>query len=150
MRRIGLSPSTCGNFEDDGCVRITKASMRKSPRVDGSRGDRERSPMLNFSQFDVMTFDCYGTMIDWEAGITAAATAIAAGHDILSSPERILALYGELEPAIPEDHGARPTARLARRELVREDGVVRREDISREDQPVRVGHRDGLGERIHG
>ena len=79
MRRIGLSPSTCGDFEDDGCVRITKASMRKSPRVDGSRGDRERSPMLNFSQFDVMTFDCYGTMIDWEAGITAAATAIAAG-----------------------------------------------------------------------
>ena len=73
--------------------------------------------MLNFSQFDVMTFDCYGTMIDWEAGITAAATAIAAGHDILSSPERILALYGELEPAI--EHGAYKSYRTVLERVMR-------------------------------
>jgi len=28
-------------------------------------------PALDFSRFDVLTFDCYGTLIDWEAGILA-------------------------------------------------------------------------------
>jgi 2-haloacid dehalogenase len=59
--------------------------------------------MIDLSRFDAITLDCYGTMIDWEAGIVAAAREIAEHHDILSAPERILALYGELEPAI--EHG---------------------------------------------
>ena len=25
--------------------------------------------MLDFSRFEVLTFDCYGTLINWEAGI---------------------------------------------------------------------------------
>jgi FMN phosphatase YigB (HAD superfamily) len=28
--------------------------------------------------YDVVTFDCYGTLIDWETGITRAFTAAAA------------------------------------------------------------------------
>ena len=37
---------------------------------------------IDFSRFDVLTFDCYGTLIDWEAGILAALRGIprAAGH----------------------------------------------------------------------
>ena len=27
---------------------------------------------IDFSAFDALTFDCYGTLIDWEAGILAA------------------------------------------------------------------------------
>jgi 2-haloacid dehalogenase len=30
---------------------------------------------FDFDRFDVLTFDCYGTLIDWETGITAALRA---------------------------------------------------------------------------
>jgi FMN phosphatase YigB (HAD superfamily) len=26
--------------------------------------------MLDFSRFSILTFDCYGTLIDWETGIS--------------------------------------------------------------------------------
>jgi 2-haloacid dehalogenase len=43
---------------------------------------------------DVLTFDCYGTLIDWEAGILAALRPYAP-----SMPdEEILAKYAEFEP----------------------------------------------------
>ena len=29
-------------------------------------------PEIDFDRFDVLTFDCYGTLIDWEAGLLAA------------------------------------------------------------------------------
>ena len=35
---------------------------------------------LDFDRFDVLTFDCYGTLIDWEAGILAALRAPLATH----------------------------------------------------------------------
>ena len=28
--------------------------------------------MLDFERFSHLTFDCYGTLIDWESGILAA------------------------------------------------------------------------------
>ena len=50
--------------------------------------------------YDVVTFDCYGTLIDWEQGIREAfATAAAA----LSAPvdvERALARHAEIEPVV--------------------------------------------------
>jgi 2-haloalkanoic acid dehalogenase type II len=50
--------------------------------------------------WDVITFDCYGTLIDWERGIRDAFhTALAVdGLDI--EPGRILAVYHEVEPAV--------------------------------------------------
>ena len=30
------------------------------------------NPILSFDQFKVLTFDCYGTLIDWESGILSA------------------------------------------------------------------------------
>ncbi|MGH2767213.1 MAG: haloacid dehalogenase type II [Actinomycetota bacterium] len=36
-------------------------------------------PPLDFDLFDVLTFDCYGTLIDWEAGIVAALRAARPG-----------------------------------------------------------------------
>jgi 2-haloacid dehalogenase len=53
--------------------------------------------MLNFDQFEVLTFDCYGTLIDWEAGIWEALGAVLAGHHVTVTPEKALELYGELE-----------------------------------------------------
>jgi len=53
--------------------------------------------MLNFDGFEVLTFDCYGTLIDWETGIWGALGGILAGHHVNVTPEQALELYGELE-----------------------------------------------------
>jgi 2-haloacid dehalogenase len=53
--------------------------------------------MLDFSQFRVITFDCYGTLIDWESGILGALHPILARHSIQVDDSEILRLYGEFE-----------------------------------------------------
>ena len=35
---------------------------------------------LDPDRFDLLTFDCYGTLVDWEAGITRAVRQAAAAH----------------------------------------------------------------------
>jgi 2-haloacid dehalogenase len=49
--------------------------------------------MLDFSRFKVLTFDCYGTLIDWEAGILAALRPIFATHRIPVNEDELLARY---------------------------------------------------------
>jgi 2-haloacid dehalogenase len=56
-----------------------------------------RMPLLNFDAFEVLTFDCYGTLIDWETGISEALQPILANHHIDMATDRLLELYGELE-----------------------------------------------------
>ena len=53
--------------------------------------------MLNFDQFEVLTFDCYGTLIDWETGITDALRPVLAEHGVDVAAEAVLELYAELE-----------------------------------------------------
>jgi 2-haloacid dehalogenase len=53
--------------------------------------------MLDFSRFQVLTFDCYGTLIDWESGIFSALRPILAAHKKALSDSALLELYGELE-----------------------------------------------------
>lgn len=53
--------------------------------------------MLDFSQFECLTFDCYGTLIDWESGILAALKPILAAHNRELSDEKLLELYGTIE-----------------------------------------------------
>ena len=55
--------------------------------------------MLNFDQFEVLTFDCYGTLIDWESGIWAALQPVLEAHGNPIAMEQALELYGELESA---------------------------------------------------
>lgn len=46
--------------------------------------------------FDVITFDCYGTLVDWERGIVDAFR----GTGSTAPAERILAAYAEIEPRV--------------------------------------------------
>ena len=55
--------------------------------------------MLDLTRFKVLTFDCYGTMIDWESGIFSALRPILAAHGKMLSDSALLALYAELELA---------------------------------------------------
>src|SRR5438105_1640666 len=57
------------------------------------------SAPLRFDRFKVITFDCYGTLIDWESGILAAVGAALAQHSREMNPQEVLSIYSELEPA---------------------------------------------------
>ncbi len=53
--------------------------------------------MLDLRRFRVLTFDCYGTLIDWESGILAALRPLMAAHGKSLADDKLLELYGELE-----------------------------------------------------
>jgi 2-haloacid dehalogenase len=55
------------------------------------------SEMLDFSRFEILTFDCYGTLINWEEGILRCMHRILAAHRKDSDDATILQLYGEFE-----------------------------------------------------
>lgn len=56
--------------------------------------------MLNFDDFAVLTFDCYGTLIDWESGICEALDPVLTAHNAALPPDEMLELYGVLEADI--------------------------------------------------
>ncbi len=55
---------------------------------------------IDFSRFDALTFDCYGTLIDWERGILNAFQLVLSRHDIALTDDEVLALYAKHEEAI--------------------------------------------------
>jgi 2-haloacid dehalogenase len=55
--------------------------------------------MIDFGRFTHLTFDCYGTLIDWETGILDALRAVFLRHRAPADADRLLDLYAELEAA---------------------------------------------------
>ena len=54
---------------------------------------------IDFSDIDALTFDCYGTLIDWEAGLSGAFAPVLAAHGIDHDAEDVLARYAHHEAA---------------------------------------------------
>ena len=52
---------------------------------------------MDFSRFTAISFDCYGTLINWEAGLLPVLRAILAAHGCTLADPAILGLYGEFE-----------------------------------------------------
>ncbi len=61
---------------------------------------RGLDPGFDLGRFEALTFDCYGTLIDWEAGIVAAAGEILAAHDLVLAEEALLERYAVAEAAV--------------------------------------------------
>ena len=76
--------------------------------------------MLDFQHFQFITFDCYGTLIDWESGMLPVLRAILSNHGKAADDATLLMLYGEFEAAA--EHGAFRTYREVLREVVRRFG----------------------------
>jgi 2-haloacid dehalogenase len=55
---------------------------------------------INFDDFDVLTFDTYGTLIDWEGGLLAALRAPLAAHGVQASDDSVLEAFGRHEAEI--------------------------------------------------
>jgi 2-haloacid dehalogenase len=58
---------------------------------------------MNLRDYSVLTFDCYGTLIDWEAGLRAAFANVFAAHRITIDDEQLLRHFAENESAL--EHG---------------------------------------------
>ena len=95
--------------------------------------------MLNFEQYQVLTFDCYGTLIDWESGMLSALKPILENHEIQLEDEKILELFAEFESAEEKDY-------KSYREVLR--GVVRRFGDRFHFQPS-LDEQDALPSSIH-
>jgi len=52
---------------------------------------------MSFDSIRLITFDCYGTLIDWESGMLAALRPLFSRDGHTASDLRILELYGEIE-----------------------------------------------------
>ena len=53
---------------------------------------------LDYGAFDALTFDCYGTLIDWEAGILGAVRSVGGLSDV--DDETLLDEYSNAEAAL--------------------------------------------------
>src|ERR1035438_8537361 len=54
--------------------------------------------MLDFSRFEYLSFDCYGTLIDWESGILGYLRPLLRSKGCNVSDAQILTLFSESEP----------------------------------------------------
>jgi 2-haloacid dehalogenase len=59
--------------------------------------------MIDTNKFKVLTFDCYGTLIDWEGGILAALKPVLLNHQIDLDDNKILELYAKIESKIEKN-----------------------------------------------
>ena len=83
---------------------------------------------IRFADFDALTFDCYGTLVDWEQGILAGVRPVLQTHGIELTDDEVLEAYARQEAELESgeylryrdvvagalrgicaDHGAEPT-----------------------------------------
>lgn len=56
--------------------------------------------LIDFTNYDALTFDCYGTLIDWETGILNAFKPVLAAHAIERDDETLLEAYARHEAGL--------------------------------------------------
>jgi len=76
--------------------------------------------MLDFTRYEILTFDCYGTLINWEAGILAALHRILSAHRKEMDDATLLKLYGDFEQR--SEQGAFRPYREVLKSVVRQFG----------------------------
>ncbi|MFN8394581.1 MAG: hypothetical protein U0176_07920 [Bacteroidia bacterium] len=66
--------------------------------------------MLNWKDYDALTFDCYGTLIDWENGILGGLMPWLRANGVQDSPEQVLrpVRYAAVEPEAEHGSFSRP------------------------------------------
>jgi 2-haloacid dehalogenase len=72
---------------------------------------------VNLSDFDALSFDCYGTLIDWEAGIAAVLRTWAGTHGLRMTDEQLLTAYAPHEAQAEADHPAELYPRILARAM---------------------------------
>ena len=60
---------------------------------------------LDPDAFDVLTFDCYGTLVDWQGGIVHYLQPVLTRHDAHVTDDFILEFFSATEPALQREGG---------------------------------------------
>ena len=55
---------------------------------------------IDFGSFEALTFDCYGTLIDWETGILDALAPVLEAHGVSHPDEPLLEAFARHEAAL--------------------------------------------------
>lgn len=109
---------------------------------------------MRLSDFRILTFDCYGTLIDWEAGIWAALQPLVRARKSTVTREEALEAFGRHETAQEaetptlrySDLLARVHARLAKEwDVALDEGEHRRFGRSVPDWPAFPDSAEALG-----
>ena len=58
--------------------------------------------MIEPDKYEFVTFDCYGTLVDWGNGILAALGRVLGAHGVQCADGDVLSLYAKLEAEIEE------------------------------------------------
>jgi 2-haloalkanoic acid dehalogenase type II len=72
---------------------------------------------MELTDFEALSFDCYGTLIDWEAGIAAALRPWADANGLAVTDEELLTAYSTHEARAEADHPADLYPRILGRAL---------------------------------
>jgi len=59
---------------------------------------------MKLTDFEAMSVDCYGTLIDWEAGLSAGLVPWAREHGLNLTGEQLLTEYSPFEAAAEAEH----------------------------------------------
>src|SRR5262249_52086980 len=73
---------------------------------------RGRSEAMQLTDFDVLTFDCYGTLIDWESGLMTALAPLLARLGRSLPRDEVLEAFARHENAQEVETPAMPYAEL--------------------------------------
>ena len=79
--------------------------------------------MLDFNQFEVIGFDCYGTLIDWESGILPALKQLLSNREIDFSDDGTLELFAEYESELEKEGNEYITYREILQQVVQKFGA---------------------------
>jgi 2-haloacid dehalogenase len=88
---------------------------------------------MRLSQFQVLSFDCYGTLIDWETGLARALEPLRAAAGV--PPAELLEAFGKAEH---EAENAHPGTRYCELLQVVHRQLSRRFGLSEDDEAARA------------
>jgi 2-haloalkanoic acid dehalogenase type II len=87
---------------------------------------------LDLTEIEALSFDCYGTLIDWEAGIAAVLGPWARRHGHALTVEDLLAAYAEHEAAVEAEAPRTPYPQVLR-DAFRRTGAALGIEVADED-----------------
>ena len=61
---------------------------------------------MELTDFEALSFDCYGTLIDWETGLLAVLVPWARARSLELTGEELLTAYAQAEAAVEAEHPA--------------------------------------------
>ena len=61
---------------------------------------------MELTDFEALSFDCYGTLIDWETGLLAVLAPWARARGLTLTGEELLTAYAQVEAVVEAEHPA--------------------------------------------